>query len=138
VDADSLLEVQALLRASRRFALDETLVAVGGTIRLLNGSVIEQGHVSELRLPKRWIERFQVLEYARAFFTGRAGWSASGALLIISGAFGLFRRDPVIDAGGFWTGTVCEDMELVVRLHKLYRRSGVAYKILFTPDPICW
>ena len=138
VDADSLLDAEAILRASRLFLEDDQVIAVGGTVRPLNGAVMERGRVNGLRMPKTWIERFQILEYARAFFTGRAGWSHFGALLIISGAFGLFRRDPVIDAGGFWTGTVCEDMELVVRLHKLYRRNKVPHKILFTPDPICW
>jgi cellulose synthase/poly-beta-1,6-N-acetylglucosamine synthase-like glycosyltransferase len=138
VDADSLLDAEAILRASRLFLTDETIVAVGGTIRPLNGAVLVEGRVTGLRMPRRWVERFQVLEYARAFFTGRAGWSHFEALLIISGAFGLFRRDPVIEVGGFWTGTVCEDMELVVRLHKHYRRKGVPYRVVFTPDPICW
>jgi cellulose synthase/poly-beta-1,6-N-acetylglucosamine synthase-like glycosyltransferase len=138
VDADSMLDAEAILRASRLFLEDETVVAVGGTIRPLNGTVIVEGRVTGLKMPDRWIERFQVLEYARAFFTGRAGWSHFDALLIISGALGLFRREPVMEVGGFWTGTVCEDMELVVKLHKHYRRSGKPYRILFTPDPICW
>ena len=120
------------------FLEDETVVAVGGTIRPLNGAILVEGRVNGLKMPRRWIERFQVLEYARAFFTGRAGWSHFDALLIISGAFGLFRRDPVVEVGGFWTGTVCEDMELVVRLHKHFRRKRVPYRIVFTPDPICW
>jgi len=94
--------------------------------------------VSSLRMPTTWIERFQVLEYARAFFTGRAGWSALGGLLIISGAFGLFRRDPLVEVGGFSTETVCEDFELTMRLHQRYRRARKPYKILFSPDPICW
>lgn len=138
VDADSVLDAEAILRASRLFLEDETVVAVGGTIRPLNGAVMVEGRVTGLRMPDRWIERFQVLEYARAFFTGRAGWSHFDALLIISGAFGLFRREPVMEAGGYWTGTVCEDMELVVRLHKRYRKAGKPYRIVFTPDPICW
>ncbi len=138
VDADSLLDAEAILRASRLFLEDETVIGVGGTIRPLNGAVMVEGRITGLRMPSKWIERFQVLEYARAFFTGRAGWSHLGGLLIISGAFGLFRRDPVVEAGGYWTGTVCEDMELVVRLHKLYRRAGKPYRILFSPDPICW
>ena len=138
VDADSLLDAEAILRATRLFLEDETVVAVGGTIRPLNGAILVEGRVNGLQMPRRWIERFQVLEYARAFFTGRAGWSHFDALLIISGAFGLFRRDPVVEVGGFWTGTVCEDMELVVRLHKHFRRKRVPYRIVFTPDPICW
>ena len=138
VDADSLLDGEAILRASRLFVEDESLVAVGGTIRPLNATVIEDGQITEARIPKKWLERFQILEYARAFFTGRAGWSHFKSLLIISGAFGLFRRTAVLEAGGFRVGTVAEDMELVVRLHKHFLRAGKPYNIRFTPDPICW
>jgi cellulose synthase/poly-beta-1,6-N-acetylglucosamine synthase-like glycosyltransferase len=138
VDADSLLDGEAILRASRLFVEDETLIAVGGTIRPLNAAVIEDGRITEARIPKKWLERFQVLEYARAFFTGRAGWSHFKSLLIISGAFGLFRRTAVLEAGGFRVGTVAEDMELVVRLHKHFLRERKPYNIRFTPDPICW
>jgi cellulose synthase/poly-beta-1,6-N-acetylglucosamine synthase-like glycosyltransferase len=138
VDADSMLDAEAILRATRLFVEDEDLVAVGGTIRPLNAAVVEDGKVTQLVLPKKWIERFQVLEYARAFFTGRAGWSHFKSLLIISGAFGLFRRTAVLEAGGFLVGTVSEDMELVVRLHKHFRKQGKPYSIRFTPDPICW
>jgi cellulose synthase/poly-beta-1,6-N-acetylglucosamine synthase-like glycosyltransferase len=138
VDADSLLDAEALLRASRLFIEDETVMAVGGTVRPMNGAVVREGQVVEMRLPRRWIERFQVLEYVRAFFTGRAGWSRFGALLIISGAFGVFRREAVLDAGGYATDTVTEDMELVMRLHQRYRQARTPYRIIFTPDPICW
>jgi len=138
VDADSVLDAEAILRASRLFLEDERVLAVGGTIRPINGAVMVEGRVTGLRMPKHWVERFQILEYARGFFTGRAGWSHFDALLIISGAFGLFRRTTVMEVGGFWRDTVAEDMELVVRMHKHYRRSGVPYRILFTPDPICW
>jgi cellulose synthase/poly-beta-1,6-N-acetylglucosamine synthase-like glycosyltransferase len=138
VDADSLLDAEALLRASRLFIEDETVMAVGGTVRPMNGAVVREGQVVEMRLPRKWIERFQVLEYVRAFFTGRAGWSRFGALLIISGAFGVFRREAVLDAGGYATDTVTEDMELVMRLHQRYRQAGTPYRIIFTPDPICW
>jgi cellulose synthase/poly-beta-1,6-N-acetylglucosamine synthase-like glycosyltransferase len=138
VDADSMLDGEAILRASRLFVEDETLVAVGGTIRPLNAAVVQDGRITEVKIPKRWLERFQVLEYARAFFTGRAGWSHFKSLLIISGAFGLFRRTAVLEAGGFLKGTVAEDMELVVRLHKHFLRQGKPYNIRFTPDPICW
>ena len=100
--------------------------------------MIEDGRITEARIPKKWLERFQVLEYARAFFTGRAGWSHFKSLLIISGAFGLFRRTAVLEAGGFRVGTVAEDMELVVRLHKHFINAGKPYNIRFTPDPICW
>ncbi|MBI2388431.1 MAG: glycosyltransferase family 2 protein [Deltaproteobacteria bacterium] len=138
VDADSLLDADALLRATRPFLEDDDVIAIGGTIRPLNGATIVDGRVTALSMPKGWLERLQILEYTRAFFSGRAGWSHFDALLIISGAFGVFRRSAVIEAGGYLVGTVGEDMELVVRLHRRYRELRQRYRILFTPDPICW
>lgn len=138
VDSDCLLDAQAILRASRNFVKDDTVIAVGGTVRPLNGATIRGGRPAELRMPRRWVERLQVVEYARAFFLGRAGWTRLGALLIISGAFGLFRRDALLRVGGFWTETVGEDMEIVMRLHKEYARLGLSHRIVFSPDPICW
>jgi cellulose synthase/poly-beta-1,6-N-acetylglucosamine synthase-like glycosyltransferase len=138
VDSDSILDAEAILRASRMFLEDEALLAVGGTIRPLNGAVMDGGRPGELRMPPTWLERLQIVEYARAFFLGRAGWTRYGALLIISGAFGLFRRGPVIEVGGLWTGTLGEDMELVMRLHKEAIRRGRPHAIRFSPDPICW
>jgi cellulose synthase/poly-beta-1,6-N-acetylglucosamine synthase-like glycosyltransferase len=138
VDSDSILDAQAVLRASRLFVEDDAVLAVGGTIRPLNGAVMEGGRPGELRMPGRWVERLQIVEYARAFFLGRAGWTRLGALLIISGAFGLFRREAVVNVGGLWTETLGEDMELVMRLHKEAVKAGRPHRIAFTPDPICW
>jgi cellulose synthase/poly-beta-1,6-N-acetylglucosamine synthase-like glycosyltransferase len=138
VDSDSMLDAQAILRASRNFVKDDSVIAVGGTIRPLNGATITDGRPTDLHMPQTWVERLQVVEYARAFFLGRAGWTRLGALLIVSGAFGLFRRDAVLRVGGFWTGTVGEDMELVMRLHKEHVRQGLPHRIVFSPDPICW
>jgi cellulose synthase/poly-beta-1,6-N-acetylglucosamine synthase-like glycosyltransferase len=79
-----------------------------------------------------------VVEYFRAFLVGRVGWSRLGSLLIISGAFGLFRRSLVEAVGGWWTDTVGEDVELVIRLHRYLRERGEDYRIAFVPDPVCW
>jgi cellulose synthase/poly-beta-1,6-N-acetylglucosamine synthase-like glycosyltransferase len=138
VDSDCLLDAQAILRATRSFVKDDTVIAVGGTVRPLNGATIVGGRPGELHMPRRWVERLQIVEYARAFFLGRAGWSRMGALLIISGAFGIFRRDAVLKVGGLWTKTLGEDMELVMRLHKEFARAGLPHRIVFSPDPICW
>jgi cellulose synthase/poly-beta-1,6-N-acetylglucosamine synthase-like glycosyltransferase len=138
VDSDCLLDAQAILRASRTFVKDDTVIAVGGTVRPLNGATVRGGLPTDLRMPPTWVERLQIVEYARAFFLGRAGWTRIGALMIISGAFGLFRRDAVLAVGGFWTETLGEDMELVMRLHKEFTRAGRPHRIVFSPDPICW
>jgi len=138
VDADSMLDSEALLRAARMFIEDDSLVAVGGTIRPLNGAVVRDGRVEEVRMPKRWSERIQALEYARAFFAGRAAWSHFQGLLIVSGAFGLFRRDAMLKIGGYNPQTVGEDMELVLRIHRYHHDHGIPYRVVFNPDPICW
>lgn len=138
VDADSLLDAQALLRASRKFVEDDTLLATGGTVRPLNNALVSpEGEIS-LRAPRSWLERFQIIEYTRVFLTGRTTFSAARMLLVISGAFGLFRRDVVQETGGYATGTVGEDMELVMRLHRWAKERREPYHISYTVDPICW
>ena len=137
IDADSILEESALLRASRLFVEDRYIIATGGSVRVLNGSVVSGGKVVEIRAPKKWIETFQVIEYVRGFLTGRTAWNLFNSLLIISGAFGIFRKDMVLEVGGY-RKTVGEDMDLVVRLHKHCLEKRIPYRIVFLPDPICW
>jgi len=138
IDADSFLESYSLVRIIIPFMEDPRTVAVGGIVRVANGSVIEGGLIREIRLPRSRLACFQVVEYLRAFLTGRMGWDALGSLLIISGAFGAFDKEAVIAAGGYATDTVGEDMELVVRLHRRMRELRKPYKIKFIPDPVCW
>ncbi len=138
IDADSLLERDALSRVVRPFLEDARTIAAGGIIRIVNGCTVRAGTVTEVRLPSSWLARFQVIEYLRAFLAGRMGWAALRAMLIISGAFGLFRRQIVVDAGGYAHDTVGEDMELVVRLHRYCREHRIPYRIEFVPDPVAW
>lgn len=138
VDGDSILDGRALARATRMFTENDKIIAVGGTVRPLNGAVLKDGKIQELRAPNKWVERIQVLEYARAFFTTRAAWSRLNCLMIISGAFGIFRRDVVDAVGGWSPGMVADDMEMVVRLHRHHRALGIPYRIVTSPDPICW
>lgn len=139
MDADSLLESDSLLRAVRPFVEDPgRVVAVGGTVRLANGCTIEHGRVTDIRLPRNMLARIQIVEYLRAFLMARLAWSELGALTIISGAFGLFKRDTVVSMGGYARNTVGEDMELVVRLHRKLREAGQSYRIAYVPEPVCW
>ena len=138
VDADSILQRDSLHRVARPFLEDPTTIASGGTIRLANGCRVSEGFLEEVGMPGSWLARIQIVEYLRAFLFGRLGWSPLNAMLIVSGAFGLFRRNVVIEAGGYRTDTVGEDMELVVRLHRLHRLARKPYRIVFVPDPICW
>jgi cellulose synthase/poly-beta-1,6-N-acetylglucosamine synthase-like glycosyltransferase len=82
--------------------------------------------------------RFQTVEYLRAFLSARPGWSQLGTLLIISGAFGIFKRQVVVDVGGFRADTVGEDIELVFRIHRHLRDKSIAYRVVFLAEPVCW
>ncbi|MFF3616998.1 glycosyltransferase family 2 protein [Streptomyces sp. NPDC002580] len=139
VDADSLLDEDALLTIAQPFVADPLrVVAAGGVIRPVNDSVVRHGQVLEARIPTRWLPRIQVVEYLRAFLMGRTGWSRLHGLLIISGAFGLYRRDVLVEVGGMDADSIGEDFELVVRMHQHLRDQQRPYRIVFVPEPVCW
>ncbi len=139
MDADSLLDPDALLRAARAFIDDpHRTVAVGGMIRLANGCRVDGGRVVAVGVPRNPLALLQTVEYLRVFVVARLAWSRLGALTIISGAFGLFSRQAVIDVDGYSHGTVGEDMELVVKLHRHFREKGRPYRITCVPEPVCW
>jgi cellulose synthase/poly-beta-1,6-N-acetylglucosamine synthase-like glycosyltransferase len=139
IDADSVLEQDALVKTAMPFIEDpERTIATGGLVRIANGCRVDGGRVVEAGLPRALLPMFQVVEYLRAFFGSRTGWSAVGGLLIISGAFGLFRKDALVAAGGYNTEAIGEDMELVVRLHRTMRERRRPYRVVYVPDPVCW
>ena len=138
MDGDSLLENDSLLRIARPFMDRPDLVASGGVIRPLNGCRVTPMGIRGIFLPASWLARFQVVEYLRAFLFGRVGLASLDTIFIVSGAFGVFRRDVLVKAGGFDTTTVGEDFELVVRLHRRQREWRTPYHITLVPDPICW
>lgn len=139
VDADSILDAGALLTVAKPFSDDPTrVVATGGVIRIANECTVVAGRVVDARWPRGWLPRIQTMEYLRAFLLGRAGWSRISGLVIISGAFGLFRRDLVVEVGGLDPDSIGEDAELVVSMHELLRHRRVDYRICFVPEPISW
>jgi len=138
VDADSILQRNSLDLIVEPFIEDDRTIAAGGTIRILNGCEAKDGFLVSVGLPKNPLALLQIVEYLRAFLFGRLGWSPLNAMLVISGAFGLFRKSSVIEAGGYRTDTVGEDMELVMRLHRMHRQKRIPYRIVFVPNPICW
>ena len=138
IDADSLLEEDSLQKVVKPFLEDETMVAVGGIVRIANGCKVVNGRVVKVGLSDKLLPVIQVVEYFRAFLSGRMIWHGVNGLLIISGAFGMFKRSAVIEVGGYRHDTVGEDMELVVRLHRRMREWKRPYRIAFVPDPVCW
>jgi cellulose synthase/poly-beta-1,6-N-acetylglucosamine synthase-like glycosyltransferase len=139
IDADSIIEDNALLRVVKPFMEKPVeTVAAGGIVRIVNGCEVKEGRVTRIALSDGALPILQVVEYLRAFLTGRVGWSNLQSLLIISGAFGLYKKQEVIEIGGYTHDTDTEDLELVVRLHEHMRRKKKPYRVVFVPDPVCW
>jgi cellulose synthase/poly-beta-1,6-N-acetylglucosamine synthase-like glycosyltransferase len=139
VDADSIIEDNALLRVVKPFMEHpQEMIAAGGIVRIANGCRVRDGRVVTIGLPHKMLPIFQVVEYLRAFLSGRIGWSTLRSLLIISGAFGLYRKSEVIAVGGYDTWSQTEDLELVLKLHERLRLQKRKYRIVFVPDPVCW
>lgn len=138
MDADSILEKNSLAKLASPVLENKDVVAVGSVIRISNDSVFEDGELVEQRMPKKLIPAFQVLEYERSFLASKIFLDKTNSNLIVSGAFGLFKKDSVIEVGGYKTGSMGEDMELIVKLHSYYRSHKLPYLIKYSYESVCW
>jgi cellulose synthase/poly-beta-1,6-N-acetylglucosamine synthase-like glycosyltransferase len=139
VDSDTIIDRDALLELVRPFLeRPETAVASGGVIRVANDCVIEDGIVKSISLPKTGLPGLQVMEYLRAFYSGRLGLNRIKGLILISGAFGLFRTSTVREIGGYRQDTITEDFDIVVRLHRHMIDTDREYTVDFVPEPVAW
>ena len=140
IDVDCLLLPDALLHVVKAFyqRSEKRVIAVGGVIRVANNCIIEGGQLEEIRLPKNWLARFQLLEYTRSFILGRMAWGSIDSLLIISGAFGFFDREIALAVGGYDTHTVGEDMEIVFKMRRYMHDTRTPYTVEYIPDSLCW
>ena len=154
LDADSILDQRALKELMRVIQEDPGVVAVGGQVAIANGCTVRNSHVVSVGLPSRSLPRFQLVEYLRSFTAARTGLDRVHAILILSGVFAVFEKETVIRAGGYLTpflrhrlteeyvgkgvGTVCEDMEIIVRLHRFVLDKLHDRRIAFLPHPVAW
>ncbi|WP_434796971.1 glycosyltransferase family 2 protein [Terrisporobacter vanillatitrophus] len=138
LDADSILQRNSLSSIVRPFMEDDTTIAVGGNIKVANQVILDKGEVVKVFSPKKLLVILQTIEYYRVFLTTRVWFNKFNGNLIISGAFGLFKKSAALNVGGYDRNTVGEDMDLVVKLHSFYRKNKLPYKIKYAYDAICW
>ena len=139
LDGDSILERDAFVKVMKPILESNgDVIASGGSIRIANGCNIQNGNILKVGLSEKPLVIMQTIEYLRAFLMGRIGLSRHNLLLIVSGAFGVFSKSWVMEAGGYKKNTVGEDMELVVRLHRLIKEKKLKKKIVYIPEPVCW
>jgi cellulose synthase/poly-beta-1,6-N-acetylglucosamine synthase-like glycosyltransferase len=138
VDADSILERTSLRHVVLPLLTEPHTIASGGCVRIVNGCEVRGGFLEKIGLPRKFLPLAQVVEYLRGFLFGRLGWAPMNAVPIVSGAFGVFRKQAMIDAGGYRSDMMGEDMELILRIHRLNRLAGRPYRIAFLVNPVCW
>ncbi len=140
LDADSVLDPDALLHVVRPLVeRPGKVLAAGGVVRPSNGMRLRRGTVESVELPRRMLVRAQIVEYLRAFMLGRIGWTSLNGLLIISGAFGAYRRCDIVDVGGLQRDSLGQDADLVATLHRLARRKRErGYRMMVVPQAVCW
>ena len=142
VDSDGIIDGRGLINISLPFLESEKVIATGGTVLISNPekekTLKERFTHVNTTVPNTWIGMIQVVEYLRAFFVGRQGWSYINSNAIISGAFGLFKKSMVIRAGGYETKTIGEDMELLLRMQSYCLSQSEEFEVNLLPTPVCW
>ncbi|MBC8343014.1 MAG: glycosyltransferase family 2 protein [Bacteroidetes bacterium] len=154
IDADSILDSQALKAVIEPFLLDPTNFVSGGQLAASNDVVLKHNKVETSKMPRNIWVLWQIVEYIKSFMISRIGLSKINSLLIMSGAFSVYRKEDLEKVGGFLTAhnchpyiqksiglghkTVCEDMEIVVRLWSYFRENKLKAKASFLPQPVCW
>lgn len=143
LDGDTVLDTDAFIKVMKPIMEakpGEEIVATGGSVGIANGSIVDTGYLSSenVLLSRNPYVVMQVIEYLRGFLMGRIGLSSFNMLILVSGAFGVFKKSWVIEVGGYETETIGEDMELIVRLHRLLRKKKSKGRIIYIPEPVCW
>ena len=140
IDADSIIEPDSLSKLVKPFLEEKKrkVIGTGGAIRILNSCEVENGKIKQVNLPKKLLAKLQVLEYTRAFLLGRMAWAHLDGLMLISGAMGMFDKKTMIEAGGYDTTGIGEDMEVVLKMRRYMAHKKKKYVVTYIPDPLCW
>jgi cellulose synthase/poly-beta-1,6-N-acetylglucosamine synthase-like glycosyltransferase len=132
VDSDTVFHPHALLRAMRLVLRDPQRI-VGVTSHVAISRRPEEGNLGRAgteRIDEGTLTNYQHLDYLRAFLINRLGWSRLDFMLCSVGAFAIWRRDLVVELGGFSGAFTCEDIEFTFRVHEHFRRRKEPYRVL--------
>jgi cellulose synthase/poly-beta-1,6-N-acetylglucosamine synthase-like glycosyltransferase len=139
MDADELVDKHTLIRAMTEIVnTNANVVACGVTLLPTNECHVEDSTVVEARVPRNFWAGVQLVEYLAAFFMSRPGLAAVDALHVVSGGFGIFKREALFAVEGFTHPHLGEDMDLIVKLHRYHSEHHIPYKVLQVPEAIVW
>lgn len=135
LDADSILDANALKEINRTFS-DEDIIAAGGLVNIVQGFANDnRTFTPSFRM--RGLIRFQVLQYLTAFYLHKATQAKLGTMTVIAGAFGAFRKHVLFQVNGY-RKTVGEDMAVTLDIQTLIGTILKGKRIVFVPEAICY
>lgn len=140
LDADTIIEPNALLKIMSHVQKEpDNIIAIGSSFGLVNGFKIRDGKIVDKSYSYNPLLAYQNIEYIRSFIGNRIAWSRMNASPNIAGGFGIWRRDILLELGGYSSEFTCEDIELTFRAQDYITRNGKSnYKILMMPYYIGW
>ena len=140
IDADCVLDTDALLHLARPFLQDTRVSAVAGIVRPSNGLSVKNGEIVGYGFPKTLLGINQEIEYARSFQWARIGLCRLKSMLCISGALLLIKKSLFVEIGGSWPQAITDDIEFTMRLNRwIHDSHREGHPLLaFTPDAVCY
>ncbi|MBV9575067.1 MAG: glycosyltransferase family 2 protein [Gammaproteobacteria bacterium] len=138
VDADSIVEPDAISELVFYMMTREHAVAVGGSIYILNSCDYGDGEIKKEILPRKYVEGVQACEYLRSFLFNRAGWNPIQGALSYSGTATLFEHKAILDIGGFDLENPSNDFEVIINLHAQRKHAEIPYQIGFSAAAGVW
>ncbi len=155
-DVDCILDKDTLIKLIKPFMDEDTstvkevngdvqiqedlkrVIATGATLRMVNSCDVDEGLMIRVRPPRRFLPRFQEMEYIRAFVLGKMGWDRINAVPNVSGGLGMFDKDVAIKAGGYDSLSLAEDMDLITRMGAYMKDNKKKYSVKYVPITLCW
>lgn len=137
-DVDCILSRDAMYQCIFPVIQNRHIIAVSGTMSMSNGASMSNGEIVDLRPSSRPIPLFQDLEYKRSFLVGKMGWSRINAMNNVSGGYGLFSTEVVVNAGGYSSTSFAEDMDMLTRMIAYCCDFNRPYRVVQIPHNCCW
>lgn len=137
-DVDCILSRDAMYQCIFPVIQNRHIIAVSGTMSMSNGASMSNGEIVDLRPSSRPIPLFQDLEYKRSFLVGKMGWSRINAMNNVSGGYGLFSTEVVVNAGGYSSTSFAEDMDMLTRMIAYCCDFNRPYRVVQILHNCCW
>jgi biofilm PGA synthesis N-glycosyltransferase PgaC len=138
IDADTILEPDALSYMVLEYLHHPHCVAVGGDLYVPDKKYIKDGRLLQTNIPHNLTLATQAIEYLRSFIYGHEGWTVLGGAFCHPGAFTMLEKSAVMEMGGYDAYNFSYDAEIIMKLHDYMRDKRFPYAIAYAPNAIAW